>query len=161
VLAEWAAKQINGRGRVFVDRGLAGAPISAQLANGFRNVLKKYPGIEVIGNYNGQYALGPEQEGVASLLGAHPDVDAILTQGYGTGAMNALQDAGKKAVPITAFSYNGTATACGREFKIRDALIDGEREFSGPFEDDDWKVVLTAFAQLKLVPLSRRKDDDR
>ena len=47
----------------------------------------------------------------------------------------------------------------GREFKIRDALIDGEREFPEPFEDDDWKVVLGAFAQLKLVPLSRREDE--
>jgi hypothetical protein len=47
----------------------------------------------------------------------------------------------------------------GREFKIRDGLVAGEREFSEPFEDDDWKVVLTAFAQLKLVPLSRRKDE--
>jgi hypothetical protein len=47
----------------------------------------------------------------------------------------------------------------GREFKIRDALIDGEREFPEPFEDDDWKVVLTAFARLRLTPLSRRKDE--
>ena len=57
-------------------------------------MLKKYPDIEVIGNYNGEYALGPEQAGVASLLAAHPDVDGILTQGYGTGAMKALTDAG-------------------------------------------------------------------
>ena len=47
----------------------------------------------------------------------------------------------------------------GREFKIRDALIEGEREFPEPFDDDHWKVVLVAFAQLKLVPLSRRKDE--
>ena len=47
----------------------------------------------------------------------------------------------------------------GREFKIRDGLFAGERKFSEPFEDDDWKVVLAAFAQLKLTPLSRRKDE--
>lgn len=47
----------------------------------------------------------------------------------------------------------------GREFKIRDALINGELEFSGPFEDDDWKVVLAAFGRLKLTALSRRKDE--
>ncbi len=114
VLAEWMAKQLNGKGKVFLDRGLAGAPISAQLENGYLDVLKKYPDIEVIGNYNGQYALGPEQEGVASLLAAHPEVDGILTQGYGTGAMKALQDAGRPLVPVTAFSYNGTAVACAQ-----------------------------------------------
>src|SRR4051812_1069135 len=114
VLAEWMADQLGGKGQVFVDRGLAGAPISAQLENGYLDVLKKNPGIEVTGNYNGEYALGPEQAGVASLLAAHPEVDGILTQGYGTGAMKALQDAGRPIVPVTAFSYNGTAVACAQ-----------------------------------------------
>ena len=114
VLAEWMAKQLNGKGKIFVDRGLAGAPISAQLEKGYLEVLKKYPGIEVIGNYNGEYALGPEQAGVASLLAAHPDVDGILTQGYGVGAIKALQDAGRKIVPVTAFSYNVAATTCAQ-----------------------------------------------
>ena len=72
VLAEWMAKQLGGKGKVFVDRGLAGAPISAQLQDGYEKVLKKYPDIEVVGYYNGEYALGPEQAGVASLLAAHP-----------------------------------------------------------------------------------------
>src|SRR5215213_10563532 len=43
VLAEWMADQLKGKGKVFVDRGLAGAPISAQLENGYLEVLKKYP----------------------------------------------------------------------------------------------------------------------
>ncbi|MBV8566069.1 MAG: ABC transporter substrate-binding protein [Methylobacteriaceae bacterium] len=114
VLAEWLAKTLNGKGKVFVDRGLAGAPISARLQDGYEAVLKKYPGIEIIGYYNGKYALGPEQEGVASLLAAHPEVDGVLTQGYGTGALKALQDAGRKIVPVTGFSYNGTATTCAQ-----------------------------------------------
>lgn len=114
VLAEWMAVQLGGKGKVFVDRGLAGAPISAQLENGYLEVLKNYPDIEVIGNYNGEYALGPEQAGVASLLAAHPEVDGILTQGYGTGAIKALQDAGRPIVPVTAFSYNIAASTCAQ-----------------------------------------------
>jgi hypothetical protein len=47
----------------------------------------------------------------------------------------------------------------GREFKIRDALIDSEQEFPEPFDDEHWSSVLAAFAQLKLAPLSRRKDE--
>ena len=112
VLAEWMAKQLDGKGKVFVDRGLAGAPISARLQKGYEDVLAKYPEIEVIGYYNGEYALGPEQAGVASLLAAHPEVDGVLTQGYGTGAMKALQDAGRPVVPVTGFSYNGSGVAC-------------------------------------------------
>ena len=114
VLAEWMAEQLGGKGKVFVDRGLAGAPISAALEKGYLDVLKAYPGIEVVGNYNGEYALGPEQSGVASLLAAHPQVDGILTQGYGSGAMKALQDAGRPMVPVTGFTYNATSVACAQ-----------------------------------------------
>ena len=114
VQAEWIAEKIGGKGKVFVDRGLAGAPISAQLQTGFENVLKKYPGIEIVGYFNGNYALGPEQEGVAALLAAHPQVDAILTQGYGSGAIKALQDAGRPLVPVAGGAYNTAALVCAQ-----------------------------------------------
>ena len=105
-------EQLGGKGNVIVDRGLAGAPISAQLQNGYEAVLAKYPDIKIVGYYNGDYALGPEQSGVAALLAANPQVDGILTQGYGSGAMQALKDAGRPIVPVTGFSYNGSAVAC-------------------------------------------------
>lgn len=114
VQAEWLVEQLGGEGNVLVDRGLAGAPISAQLQGGFEAVLAKYPGINIVGYYNGDYALGAEQAGVAALLAANPDVDGILTQGYGSGAIQALLDAGRPIVPVTGFSYNGSAVACAQ-----------------------------------------------
>ena len=69
-------------------------------------MLTKYPDIKVVGYYNGNYALGPEQSGVAALLAANPQVDGILTQGYGSGAIQALKDAGRPIVPVVGFSYN-------------------------------------------------------
>ena len=110
VEAEWIVKKLGGKGEIFVDRGLAGAPISAQLENGFEGVIKKYPDIKITGYFNGNYALGPEQEGVASLLAAHPKVDAIFVQGYGAGAIKALQDAGRPIVPVTGSPFNQTTT---------------------------------------------------
>jgi ribose transport system substrate-binding protein len=114
VQAAWLAEQLHGKGNVFMDLGLAGAPISAQIANGYKAVLKKYPGIKVVGTFNGNYALGPEQSGVANLLSAHPDVDGIFTQGYGSGALKALQQAGHAPVPVTGFSYNSSAIDCAK-----------------------------------------------
>jgi ribose transport system substrate-binding protein len=112
VMAEWMAVQLGGKGNVLVDRGLAGAPISAQLQEGYEKVLKDYPDIKVVGYYNGEYALGPEQSGVAALLAANPQVDGILTQGYGSGAIQALKDAGRPMVPVVGFSYNVAALTC-------------------------------------------------
>ena len=75
-------------------------------------MLAKYPDIEIVGEYNGDYALGPEQSGVAALLAANPQIDGILTQGYGSGAIQALKDAGRPIVPVTGFSYNVSAVTC-------------------------------------------------
>ncbi len=75
----------------------------------------QYPGIEIVGEYVSNYALGDEQTGVASLLAANPQVDGILTAGYGTGAIEALKDADRPLVPIVMFAYNGSATACAEE----------------------------------------------
>jgi ribose transport system substrate-binding protein len=112
VLATWMAKMLNGKGNVFVDRGLAGAPISSQIMNGYTSVLAKYPGIKIIGYFNGSYAFGPEQSGVAALLAAHPNVDGILTQGYGSASLKALQQSGHKLVPVVGYSYNVSLSFC-------------------------------------------------
>jgi ribose transport system substrate-binding protein len=114
VMAEWMAEQLGGKGNIVLDRGLAGAPISAQLQQGYEKVLAKYPDIKVVGYYNGNYALGPEQSGVAALLAANPQIDGIMTQGYGSGAIQALKDAGRPIVPVVGFSYNVAALTCAQ-----------------------------------------------
>lgn len=109
--AKWMVAALHGKGNIFEDTGLAGAPISATITGAWKSVLSKYPNIKVVGTYQGQYALGPEQQGVASLLAAHPDVQGILTQGYCTGAIKALQAAGKPLVPMLCQAYNQTFVA--------------------------------------------------
>jgi ribose transport system substrate-binding protein len=113
--AKWMVSQLHGKGDVFEDTGLAGAPISATITSAWQSVLKNYPGIKVIGTYQGQYALGPEQQGVASLLAAHPNVQGILTQGYCTGAIKALQAAGHNLVPMLCQAYNQTYVALAQD----------------------------------------------
>ena len=110
--AEWVATMLGGKGKILMDDGLAGTPISQHFVKNFTDIFKKYPGIEIVGHFNSNYAPGPEQQGVAALLAAHPQVDAILSQGYGTGAMKALQDADRPLVPIVAAAFNGTGVAC-------------------------------------------------
>jgi ribose transport system substrate-binding protein len=110
--AAWMAAALGGKGNVLIDRGLAGAPVAERFVKMFEDGLRPFPGIKIVGYYTGEYSLGPEQAGVANLLAANPQVDGILTQAYGTGAMKALQDASRKMVPIVAAAFNGTAVAC-------------------------------------------------
>lgn len=114
VEVHWIAREIGGRGKVLVDRGLAGAPVSAMLLSGYEDTIKQYSGIRIVGNFNGDYSLGPEQAAVANLLAAHPEIDAIFSQGYGAGAIKALEDAGRKVVPITGSAFNLSAVTCAQ-----------------------------------------------
>jgi len=109
--AEWIAKVLHGKGNLYLDSGLPGAPLSNQGVENELGVFKHYPGIHVVGYYQSQYAIGPEQQGVASLLAAHPDVNGILSEAYCTGAINALQAAGHALVPMYCQSFNGTMVA--------------------------------------------------
>ncbi len=111
----WLANVLGGKGKIIVDRGLPGSPISEASNKEIEKVLAGFPGIEIVGWYTSNYALGDEQSGVASLLAANPQIDGILTAGYGTGAIQALKDAGRPLVPIVMFAYNGSATECATE----------------------------------------------
>ena len=93
----WLANVLGGKGKIIVDRGLPGSPISEASNKEIEQVLGQFPGIEIVGWYTSNYELGAEQAGVASLLAANPQIDGILTAGYGTGAIQALKDAGPAA----------------------------------------------------------------
>lgn len=112
VLAEWIAEKLDGKGNVIIDRGLAGYEASIATTKATEEVFANYPGIKIVGYFNGDFAPGPEQAGVAALLAANPQVDAVANMAYGTGAMQALKDADRSMVPVTAFSFNGSAVEC-------------------------------------------------
>ena len=106
---------LGGKGKIIVDDGLPGSPISEASNKEIEKVLGEFPGIEIVGCYVSNYELGDEKAGVASLLAANPQIDGILTAGYGTGAIQALKEAGRPLVPIVMFAYNGSATGCATE----------------------------------------------
>ena len=114
VAGKWLGKTMGGKGEVFLDRGLAGVSLSNDLLKGYKAGLKKYPKIKTVGYFESQFALGPEQSGVANLLSAHPNVGGIAVSGYGSGAVKALQAAGKKPVPVAGYSYNVSMVTCAK-----------------------------------------------
>jgi ribose transport system substrate-binding protein len=114
-VGQWMAKVLKNQGNVFVDHGIPGLGISKDIENGFLKGLKQYgPNIKVSGSFNGQYAPGPEQSGISSLLVGTPDVNGVMTQGYCTPVFNAFKQAGKPPVPATCYGYNGELGACAQ-----------------------------------------------
>ena len=110
---EWMAKTLGGKGKVAVDLGLAGVPLSAQLTDGVKKAFAKYPGITIVSTFESQFAPGPEQKGVAAALAANPDLAGVIVDGAGAGAYNAFKSAGK-VLPLASFSYNGALVKCAQ-----------------------------------------------
>jgi ribose transport system substrate-binding protein len=124
-VGQWMAKALHGSGGIFVDRGLPGAPISSVIHDDFLKGLKKYgPNIKILGEYDGKYSIGPEQQAVSALLAGHSDVAGVMTQGYCTPIFNAFKQAGLKNVPCTAYGYNGELVACAKN-KVPCAILSG------------------------------------
>ena len=114
-VGRWMGQVLARKGNVFVDRGIPGLGISKDIENGFLAGLKQAaPNVKVVGRFDGQYAPGPEQSGIANLLVGNPDVQGVMTQGYCTPVFNAFKAAGKGDVPATCYGYNGELTACSK-----------------------------------------------
>jgi len=114
-VGQWMGKVLKNQGSVFVDHGIPGLGISKDIENGFLKGLKQSgPAVKVVGGFNGQYAPGPEQSGITSLLVGTPDVNGVMTQGYCTPVFNALKQAGKASVPATCYAYNGELGTCAQ-----------------------------------------------
>ena len=59
VLAAWLAKRLGGQGDVFLDLGLPGAPISAQIASGYQVGAEEVPGDQDRRHVHRQVRAGP------------------------------------------------------------------------------------------------------
>jgi ribose transport system substrate-binding protein len=124
-VGQWMAKTLHGKGGLFVDRGLPGAPISAVIHDNFLKGVKQYgPNIKVLAEFDGKYSLGPTQQAVSSLLAGHPDVAGVFSQGYCNAVFNAFKQAGKKFVPTTCYGYNGELVACAQK-NVPCAILSG------------------------------------
>lgn len=93
----YVAWQLGGKGKIAIVTGIAGEGHSATMEQGYNEVLKQYPDIQVVSTQYSGYDPTKAQQQTAAILTAHPDVDAILgiSGNLGVGVFNAVQAAGK------------------------------------------------------------------
>ena len=106
--AQWLVNKLNGKGNVFIDRGVAGNSVDKMNYDGAMSVFKQYPGIKVVAEYYGMWNSQTTQQETAKALAAHPDVDAIFGENGEDGIVAAMLASGqKKLVPVTGENTNG------------------------------------------------------
>lgn len=101
--ANWVIDKLHGKGKILVLNGPAGIGVSEARWAAAKKVFEAHPGIQIAAISNTEYNAAPAEQSVSSLLYAHPDIDAIWSQGgaLSAGAVLAYQRANKKVPPMT------------------------------------------------------------
>jgi ribose transport system substrate-binding protein len=104
--AEWLFKQLGGKGNVVEMRGIAGVPADTDRHTGFKQALKKYPGIKVVKQTFTGWSFAPGGKQMLDILNSGVKVDGVWTSGIDYTVVNAFKTAGKPYVPIVGADNN-------------------------------------------------------
>lgn len=103
IWADWFGKSLGGKGNVVLLGGVPGAASSKVFMDGFKDGLKKYPGLKlldenyVVTNWNPADA----QKAVTGLIAKYPQIDGIATD-YGVTALAAIKAFEQAGLPVPA-----------------------------------------------------------
>lgn len=109
--AKYLAEAIDGKGKVVVDRGLAGADGASDLYQGALDAFAEYPDIEIAFEFDGNFSEGDTLSGMEAAIAACEQIDAVYTQGHVVSVIKALNEAGRALVPISGWGYNSSLVA--------------------------------------------------
>jgi len=106
--AQWMVNEIGGKGEVVINHGVAGTSVTKTYDAQAMGVFNRYPGINIVGEFYGNWNDATSQQGVSRILAAHPDLNAIWTVDGTYGSLEAvLKNRPEKLVTIAGQSNNG------------------------------------------------------
>jgi ABC-type sugar transport system substrate-binding protein len=110
-----AAKEVNelldGKGEILVLQGQTGTSASRERGKGFKQGLKKYPGIKVVTKQPADFDRAKGLDVTTNAMQSHPEIDAVFAENdeMALGAVKALGSKAGKSVKIVGF--DGTPDA--------------------------------------------------
>lgn len=96
---------LHGHGKIMLNRGVAGTSTDTVHYDTAKAVFDKYPGIQIVSEYYGNWDSSVSQQETAKALAAHPEVDGVWSQAGEDGVVKALQAANRR-VPVTGENSN-------------------------------------------------------
>jgi ribose transport system substrate-binding protein len=111
-IAEWTAKKLGGKGQVAMLLGPSGAPTFKNLAEGYTEVMAKYPDIKIVFKSDGPLTRERGVKQTEDALVANPDLAAVYTANddVALGAMQAVLAANRAGKTIVT-GMNGVPPA--------------------------------------------------
>ena len=111
-IAEWTAKKLGGKGQVAMLLGPSGAPTFKNLAEGYTEVMARYPDIKIVFKSDGPLTRERGVKQTEDALVANPDLAAVYTANddVALGAMQAVLAANRAGKTIVT-GMNGVPPA--------------------------------------------------
>ena len=91
--AKWLFDKLGGKGNVVEMRGIDGVPADADRHQGFTEVLKDYPNINVVSSVFSGWALNKTAQATKDLLASGKPIDGIWTSGIDSTVVDAYKTA--------------------------------------------------------------------
>ncbi|MFF0147361.1 monosaccharide ABC transporter substrate-binding protein (CUT2 family) [Amycolatopsis sulphurea] len=140
------AKSTGGTGKVAILLGSSGNNVTTDRTQGFKDELKKTPGLSVVAEQTGEFDRSKGQQVTEQLIQSHPDLTAVYAENdeMGIGAVNALKTAGKNP---------------GKDVKV--VSVDGTRNAVQLIADGSYNAVIESnprFGQLAFQTLQQFAD---
>jgi len=110
--ADYVGKRLKGKGNVVMLEGIAGTSAARDRGKGFRDGLKKYPGIKLIATQTADFDRAKGLTVMENILQAQKKIDAVFAQNdeMALGAVKAIQ-AAKRQKQIFVVGFDATADA--------------------------------------------------
>ena len=108
-VCELLVTHMGGQGKVIMITGFPGGTPDTLRTAAAKKVIDEHPGVTLLGQLPGKWNRVDGRRAAEDLMTAHPDFDAViaLNDEMAIGALSALDDTGRKQVPVT--GHNGTA----------------------------------------------------
>jgi ribose transport system substrate-binding protein len=110
--AEYVGRRLNGKGSVVMLEGIAGTSAARDRGAGFRNGLKKYPGIKIIASQTADFDRAKGLQVMENILQAQKSIQAVFAQNdeMALGAIQAIL-AAKRDKEMVVVGFDAIADA--------------------------------------------------
>lgn len=122
--AQGVLQAMGGKGNVIVVRGVVGSAPEKIIYDAQMAEIKKYPGVKIVAQLQGQASNPVTQQAVQAALPSLPPIKGVITGGSTYGALEAFQSAGR-AVPFGNFANDGTDLALWQQQVRKNAAFKG------------------------------------
>jgi ribose transport system substrate-binding protein len=129
--AEYVGKRLNGKGSVVMLEGIAGTSAARDRGKGFREGLKKYPGIKLVAVQTADFDRAKGLTVMENILQAQKKIDAVFAQNdeMALGAVQAIEAAKRqKQIFVVGFDAIGDALTAIKEGKMAATVAQQPKE---------------------------------